>query len=687
MKQIGVKDSGGGGHQHQRPGLIQRHLTRGGVAGAVAALLAGAAAGLLPGCDTPNRPKARAVEPIVRDVPQPMRGTIGAEATLGGTQRVLVSGYGLVVGLNGTGGLTLPDAIAETMEREMARQGLGLANNDAYSPLAGRTPADILRDRNVAVVTVQAAVPPGSPTNMPFDVYVRAVNATDLEGGRLWTTDLRLQAQAGRPALFGEGQGRKLAEAKGPVFINPFGDPDNTDVQVTRTTGRILGARLGDSFTGGRVTDPLLLSITLDNESHARARAMVSAVNSRFPETPYDGGPIATGRSGTTIALRVPYAYRERPTEFVQLVRALPISDVFEPERARRVALAMKAEPFLAPELAWQMEAMGEKSLPFLRELYDYGESRPRIAALRAGARLGDPLTVEPLVRMARTTVGPERLDAIALLGRVRSGPEVDLALRDLLADDELLVRVSAYEALALRAERAQLGRLASVSAANPNAVSAPPLDYLEQLSERNLPRGTLQGVERRSVRGKFYLDLVEGGTPLVYVTQSRAPRIVIFGAKPALNRPSFASAWSDRLLVTAEDTGPVRLYYRDYRTDRVVQTDAPAELAPLIEFMAHTPTPEEPEPGLGMSFSEVVGALYSISQSKATNAAFATERDRLIAELTEAATADARKERPETTTDSPDIKVFSEPKESEKPARPTGPTIVPIPREAKPAK
>src|SRR5690606_8363589 len=117
-----------------------------------------------------------------------LRGTIGAECSVNGIQPTLVSGLGFVVGLNGTGGLALDAAVAATMERELGLRGISRGGNGTSgTAIDGLSPRELLRDPNTAVVTVFAAIPPGAPKGATFDVYVRALNATSLEGGTLWT--------------------------------------------------------------------------------------------------------------------------------------------------------------------------------------------------------------------------------------------------------------------------------------------------------------------------------------------------------------------------------------------------------------------------------------------------------------------------------------------------------------------
>lgn len=118
-----------------------------------------------------------------------------------------------------------------------------------------------------------------------------------------------------------------------------------------------------------------------------------------------------------------------------------------------------------------------------------------------------------------------------------------------------------------------------------------------------------------------------------------------------ALERPSLVAAWSDRFMIAADEGNvPVRVYYRDHRTGKAVTHNVPDDLARLVQFLGHKQTPENPAPGLGMTYSEVVGALYAIQQQGAVAAAFATGHDRMMARLLEAADQTALADRPESS-------------------------------------
>lgn len=612
--------------------MNKRQIGKGMVVVCGLTLLAVLAAGAMVACSGEKRQaKPAEVTATLRDVPDVLRGTIGSEATIRGVEPVLVSGLGIVVGLNGTGGGELPVQVQSTMERELALGGIGRGGAAASTDIGPMSPQEFLRSPNVAVVIVQAAIPPGAPKGARFDVFVHTLpgsSVTSLEGGMLWSVDLRL----GQPAVFGAIKTRRLAEAAGPVFVNPFSalSSDGSSQGVTRTVGRVIG--------GGIVTEPLAMELLLDNESHSRARSVVAAINSRFPQGPGDDGPIARGRgrsgsnveSPQSIALTVPAAYKDRASEFIQLISHLRVDQGFQQEYAKLYTDALKAQPGMATELSWCLQALGKPALPMVATMYDYPEVGPRFAALEAGARLGDARTVAPLSELAKGGPAGVRAQAIRLLGRMPANPSVNFTLRELMDAAELDVRVSAYEGLRARGDSSIV----------------------------SLPIGT----DPR--RPKFVLDLVQcAGEPMVYVAQQGEARLVVFGDAASTRRPGKFSGvtlrkplsfgvWDDRLMLASEDSAtPVRLRYQDPRKPQPTQmARVPEDLGELVPLLAHKTTPEEPGPGLNLTYSDVVGVLYEMTRQGVVVATFATEQDRLRAEVYEASQSTELTDRPEST-------------------------------------
>ena len=67
---------------------------------------------------------------------------------------------------------------------------------------------------------------------------------------------------------------------------------------------------------------------------------------------------------------------------------------------------------------------------------------------------------------------------------------------------------------------------------------------------------------------------------------------------------------------------------------------------------MAQAPTPENPEPGLALSYSEIAGALYQLQRQTALPGFFATETDKLAAGILVAEKTTYVEERPENEAD-----------------------------------
>jgi hypothetical protein len=185
---------------------------------------------------------------------------------------------------------------------------------------------------------------------------------------------------------------------------------------------------------------------------------------------------------------------------------------------------ALRREPYLADDLGWALNALGEPALPFIRELYDDSELVPRLVALRTGARLGDDRAAEPAegTRAHGARDGADRRDRAARpdRGRPDRGRGAQGSARRAVAP----VRIAAYEALVARAERARFRTLVEYEQYRDAPVGLrASADELRRLSEMNLPAGSIQAVSRVPMYGKFLLDRVPVGDPLIYVTQQGA--------------------------------------------------------------------------------------------------------------------------------------------------------------------
>jgi hypothetical protein len=99
--------------------------------------------------DRPKQDRATAAN-FVLDVDPIMRGTVASETVVEGLRPVIVRGYGLVVGLQGTGGRLMPAEVRAMMVQELARRGIG---NPVLS--ADLSPEEMLNSPDTAVVIVE----------------------------------------------------------------------------------------------------------------------------------------------------------------------------------------------------------------------------------------------------------------------------------------------------------------------------------------------------------------------------------------------------------------------------------------------------------------------------------------------------------------------------------------------------
>jgi len=145
---------------------------------------------------------------------------------------VRLMGYGLVVGLEGSGDRTVGRAGGGQTVRSVANL---LRRFDV------EVPEELLRTRNVAAVLVTAEVSPYLRPGGRFEVHVSSVgDAASLRGGMLWVA----------PLVPGPGQA-PLATAQGPLILSGTDSP-------YRGTGEGLGVE-----TTGRIPNGGILEIPL----------------------------------------------------------------------------------------------------------------------------------------------------------------------------------------------------------------------------------------------------------------------------------------------------------------------------------------------------------------------------------------------------------------------------------------
>ncbi len=537
----------------------------------------------------PQPAPSRAAGGFEINVPQIMRGTLAEAGILDGYRPVVVRNYGLVVGLDGTGSRDVPPTVRAKLLADAARRGIG-SERSGWGHLK---PEALLDSLDTAAVIVEGVIPPAAVEGSRFDVRIYAdprTGTTSLEGGRLYTTEL-LPALAGQQLLppTGSRQAFALARARGPIFVNPFAEPGAVGRDtVNRTTARILN--------GGVVIKDIPVKLRLATPSHSQASRLQSSINAHFPQEPGQRDPTARGESDESISITLPPSYRHNTQEFIELLRHTTIRQTGVEGVAMSIRRYVVDNPSSAYHASWRWQALGPRALGVIRDLYDHAEELPRLAALSAGAKLDHALVIPHLIEMAETGTPDARRQAIGLLAQMGLNPQIDRALRGLLSDPDVEVRLRAYEALVKRRD-----------------------PYMR----------------RYVVDEKFVLDVVESKVPMIYITQIGQPRVVLFGTDLSVDSPVTVQAWSNRFMVKDDpDEGMIEVYYRLPDAARGIVNRVEPGLEQLVQFLGHSPSIERPDPGLGLSYGQTVGALHQIWRQGYIKADFKAEQDRILAAI-----------------------------------------------------
>ena len=211
-------------------------------------------------------------------------------------------GYGLVVGLDGTGDQTMQTPFTTQSLTNMLGN-LGITLNSAST--------QNMQLKNVAAVMVTATLPPFSRPGEAIDVTVSSLgNAKSLRGGTLLLTPLK------------GADGQVYALAQGNMAVGGAGASANgSRVQVNQlAAGRIVGGAIVERSVPNAIAQMNgVLQLQLNDMDYGTAQRIVSAVNSSF------GPGTATALDGRTIQLAAP-ADSAQQVAFIARLQNLDVS-------------------------------------------------------------------------------------------------------------------------------------------------------------------------------------------------------------------------------------------------------------------------------------------------------------------------------------------------------------------------
>lgn len=227
-------------------------------------------------------------------------------ASIKGVSSNALIGYGLVVGLAGTG-----DNLQSKQTQQMMANILSRQFGTIITP-------DQIRAKNVAVVMVTARLPPFASLGQRIDVVASSTsNAKSLFGGTLLPTALK------------GGNGKIYAWAEGAVTVGGFSAGGNSGSSVTRnhpTVGQVPGGAVVSKELGFSLSPTQPVTISLKQPDFTTAARIAHAINDRL------GASIARAPNPGAVQVSIPPNYQ---SDLVGLIATLENIDVTPDTRAR----------------------------------------------------------------------------------------------------------------------------------------------------------------------------------------------------------------------------------------------------------------------------------------------------------------------------------------------------------------
>jgi flagellar P-ring protein precursor FlgI len=220
-------------------------------------------------------------------------------ADIKGVRQNQLVGYGLVVGLNGTGDSNNAIFTIQSFASMLERMGVTVRSKD-------------IEVDNVAAVMVTTDLPAFARTGSRIDVLVSSIgDADNLQGGTLLFTPLK------------GADGQVYAIAQGPVSTGGFvvGSTSGSEVQKNfPTAGRVVNGAIIEKEIASDFNNKQSLTLNLHQADFTTASRVAQAINIAF----YD--QIARTRDAGTIEVQVPEKYRGDTVALVTLIERLGVT-------------------------------------------------------------------------------------------------------------------------------------------------------------------------------------------------------------------------------------------------------------------------------------------------------------------------------------------------------------------------
>jgi flagellar P-ring protein precursor FlgI len=220
-------------------------------------------------------------------------------ATIQGVRTNQLIGYGLVVGLDGSGDLTTQTPFTvQSVVNMLGQMGVNLP------------PGTTLQLKNVAAVTVTATLPPFAQPGQTIDITVSSMgNAKSLRGGTLLLTPLK------------GADGQVYAMAQGNIVVGGAGAAAaGSSVQINQlSAGRISAGATVERTVATSLGQDGYVRLELNDTDFTTASRVVQAINRTF------GQGAAKAEDGRVIRVLAPQDSNQR-VAFLSRMENLPVT-------------------------------------------------------------------------------------------------------------------------------------------------------------------------------------------------------------------------------------------------------------------------------------------------------------------------------------------------------------------------
>ncbi|MBD3264290.1 MAG: flagellar basal body P-ring protein FlgI [Candidatus Omnitrophica bacterium] len=221
-------------------------------------------------------------------------------AYIEGVRENQLYGYGLVVGLNGTGDRQSSFPTLQSVGNMLRKMGIYVSPAEVESRL---------RTRNIAAVMVTANLPPLIRPGSKIDVTVSSIgDATSLEGGVL----LQAPLQGADGEVYAVAQGN-ISTGKGP----------RRGRTAESTVARIPNGALVEAEVPSTMVKDGKISVILMNPDFTTASRIIESINRNFSST------LASASDAGEIQIKVPEDFRNNIVKFISKIESIPIQPDF----------------------------------------------------------------------------------------------------------------------------------------------------------------------------------------------------------------------------------------------------------------------------------------------------------------------------------------------------------------------